>query len=240
MGRDRVAAGTNLEIRLRDTVGRPRSGDRGTGHPGPGCTAHCARAADAAPPPLVGRVQDHGSPPPVAQRRHRESDPGRVDPSARPTRSLPRHVPGRSAFEAREAPLRAGRDVEVLEPGDPHPGSSHNEPRRRPLLDSGGPGSAGTVGHGLDGIRLLPQRWKPVGDRLPPTMEPDALPARAVGDRSGDGSMVSLNRFVLDGKSYGGLIGRVTDASRFVRTHIRDRGPRRRPRARHVLGSRDA
>jgi CubicO group peptidase (beta-lactamase class C family) len=34
------------------------------------------------------------------------------------------------------------------------------------------------------------------------------------------GRWISLNRFLLDGQAYGGLIGPVTDASRFVRVHI--------------------
>jgi CubicO group peptidase (beta-lactamase class C family) len=36
------------------------------------------------------------------------------------------------------------------------------------------------------------------------------------------GRWISLNRFLLDGQAYGGLIGPVTDASRFVRMHIRE------------------
>jgi CubicO group peptidase (beta-lactamase class C family) len=36
------------------------------------------------------------------------------------------------------------------------------------------------------------------------------------------GRWISLNRFLLDGQAYGGLIGPVTDAARFVRMHLRD------------------
>ncbi len=36
------------------------------------------------------------------------------------------------------------------------------------------------------------------------------------------GRWISLNRFLLDGQAYGGLIGSVTDAARFVRMHLRD------------------
>ena len=36
------------------------------------------------------------------------------------------------------------------------------------------------------------------------------------------GRWLSLNRFLLDGQAYGGLIGTVTDAARFVRMHLRD------------------
>ncbi len=36
------------------------------------------------------------------------------------------------------------------------------------------------------------------------------------------GRWVSLNRFVLDGQAYGGLIGPVSDAARFLRMHLRD------------------
>jgi CubicO group peptidase (beta-lactamase class C family) len=36
------------------------------------------------------------------------------------------------------------------------------------------------------------------------------------------GRWISLNRFLLDGQAYGGLIGPVTDAARFVQMHLRD------------------
>ncbi|HEY6568445.1 MAG TPA: serine hydrolase domain-containing protein [Actinomycetota bacterium] len=36
------------------------------------------------------------------------------------------------------------------------------------------------------------------------------------------GRWISLNHFLLDGQAYGGLLGPVTDASRFVRMHIRE------------------
>ena len=36
------------------------------------------------------------------------------------------------------------------------------------------------------------------------------------------GRWISLNRFLLDGQAYGGLIGSVTDAARFVQMHLRD------------------
>ncbi|MGZ6543761.1 MAG: serine hydrolase domain-containing protein [Actinomycetota bacterium] len=36
------------------------------------------------------------------------------------------------------------------------------------------------------------------------------------------GRWLSLNRFLLDGQAYGGLIGTVTDAARFVQMHLRD------------------
>jgi len=36
------------------------------------------------------------------------------------------------------------------------------------------------------------------------------------------GRWLSLNRFVLDGQAYGGLIGTVSDAARFVQMHLRD------------------
>jgi CubicO group peptidase (beta-lactamase class C family) len=46
------------------------------------------------------------------------------------------------------------------------------------------------------------------------------LPAGIVGDRRG--RYLALNRFYLDGPAYGGLIGHVLDASRFLRMHLRD------------------
>ncbi len=33
---------------------------------------------------------------------------------------------------------------------------------------------------------------------------------------------MSLRRFLLDGSAYGGLVGSVTDAARFLRMHLRD------------------
>ena len=36
------------------------------------------------------------------------------------------------------------------------------------------------------------------------------------------GRWISLNPFLLDGQAYGGLLGPVTDAARFVRMHLRD------------------
>jgi CubicO group peptidase (beta-lactamase class C family) len=46
------------------------------------------------------------------------------------------------------------------------------------------------------------------------------LPAGVVGDRHG--SQVSLNPFYVDGPAYGGLIGDVLDAARFVQLHLND------------------
>lgn len=46
------------------------------------------------------------------------------------------------------------------------------------------------------------------------------LPRWTVG--SAEDGFVSLNRFVLDGAAYGGLIGPVEDAARFLQLHLRD------------------
>lgn len=46
------------------------------------------------------------------------------------------------------------------------------------------------------------------------------LPRWAVG--SAEDGFVSLNRFVLDGAAYGGLVGPVEDAARFLQMHLRD------------------
>ena len=77
--------------------------------------------------------------------------------------------------------------------------------------------------HARHGIRVHARDGSRRRDRLPPETEPDAIPAPPVGDRPArrvDGS--SLNRFLLDGQAYGGLIGTVTDAARFVQMHLRD------------------
>ena len=46
------------------------------------------------------------------------------------------------------------------------------------------------------------------------------LPAGVVGDRHG--RFLALNRFYVDGPAYGGLVGDVLDAGRFLRLHLRD------------------
>ncbi len=46
------------------------------------------------------------------------------------------------------------------------------------------------------------------------------LPAGVVGPRHG--AHLSLRRFLVDGAAYGGLVGPVTDAARFLRLHLRD------------------
>jgi CubicO group peptidase (beta-lactamase class C family) len=46
------------------------------------------------------------------------------------------------------------------------------------------------------------------------------LPAGVVGDRQG--RFLALNRFYVDGPAYGGLVGDVIDAGRFLRLHLRD------------------
>ncbi|MCB5293983.1 hypothetical protein [Arthrobacter sp. SO3] len=46
------------------------------------------------------------------------------------------------------------------------------------------------------------------------------LPAGIAGDRHGP--YLSLNPFYVDGPAYGGLVGDVLDAGRFLRMHLRD------------------
>jgi CubicO group peptidase (beta-lactamase class C family) len=46
------------------------------------------------------------------------------------------------------------------------------------------------------------------------------LPRWVIGNRTG--RWVSLRRFLLDGAAYGGLLGPVRDAARFLRMHLRD------------------
>ena len=46
------------------------------------------------------------------------------------------------------------------------------------------------------------------------------LPHGIAGDRKGP--FLALNPFYLDGPAYGGLIGDVVDASRFLRMHLND------------------
>jgi CubicO group peptidase (beta-lactamase class C family) len=46
------------------------------------------------------------------------------------------------------------------------------------------------------------------------------LPQWVIG--SPQDGFISLNRFVLDGAAYGGLVGPVTDAARFLQMHLRD------------------
>ena len=74
----------------------------------------------------------------------------------------------------------------------------------------------------MDGVRLFPRDGGPSSDRLSPETKSHALHAEALGDRSTGGRWLSLNRFLLDGQPYGGLIGPPTDVSRFVMAHIRD------------------
>jgi CubicO group peptidase (beta-lactamase class C family) len=44
------------------------------------------------------------------------------------------------------------------------------------------------------------------------------LPKGVIGDRSG--RFVAFNRFYVDGPAYGGLVGPVSDAARFVAAHL--------------------
>ena len=46
------------------------------------------------------------------------------------------------------------------------------------------------------------------------------LPAGIVGERHGQ--FLALNRFYVDGPAYGGLVGDVLDAGRFLRLHLRE------------------
>lgn len=46
------------------------------------------------------------------------------------------------------------------------------------------------------------------------------LQSGVVGPRHG--AQLSLRQFLVDGAAYGGLVGPVTDAARFVRLHLRD------------------
>jgi CubicO group peptidase (beta-lactamase class C family) len=46
------------------------------------------------------------------------------------------------------------------------------------------------------------------------------LPRWVIGEASG--RWVSLERFLLDGQAYGGLVGSLEDATRFLRMHVRD------------------
>jgi CubicO group peptidase (beta-lactamase class C family) len=59
--------------------------------------------------------------------------------------------------------------------------------------------------------------------RTPPIVDPllrRALPHGIAGDRHGP--YLALNPFYVDGPAYGGLVGGVLDAGRFLRMHLRD------------------
>src|SRR6185369_13071970 len=71
--------------------------------------------------------------------------------------------------------------------------------------------------------------YQPDGDtatgyaRVPRIVTPilrAVLPTGVVGARHG--RYLALNRFYVDGPAYGGLVGDVLDASRFLRLHLND------------------
>ena len=140
-------------------------------------------AADAPPPSVDGCGDDHGSPPPVTQRRPGEPDPRRMDPPAGSGRSRPRHVPRRPALQAREAPLRAGHQVELLEPRNARPGSGDGEPHANAVHGTGAARRAGAARHAIHGIRVLARDGSARGHRLSPEAKPDAIHASPVGHR---------------------------------------------------------
>lgn len=74
------------------------------------------------------------------------------------------------------------------------------------------------------GFRYRPDTERATGYvRAPRILDPllrGMLPAGVAGDRSGP--YLSLNAFHVDGAAYGGLVGDVQDAGRFLRMHLRD------------------
>lgn len=75
---------------------------------------------------------------------------------------------------------------------------------------------------GTDFIATDPARWAtPYQKRRTAisTLMPLLIPRQIIGPK--DDRFVSLHHFYLDGAAYGGLVGPVADAARFVRAHLR-------------------
>jgi CubicO group peptidase (beta-lactamase class C family) len=74
------------------------------------------------------------------------------------------------------------------------------------------------------GFRPLPDAARAVGyARAPRLADPllrRLLPPGIAGPRHGD--LLALNPFLVDGPAYGGLVGDVLDAARFLRLHLND------------------
>ena len=172
--------------------------------------------------PSDGRSEDHGSPPPLAQRRSGEPDPRRMDPSGGPAGPDPdafldgllsKH--GKLRFEPGTRSSYSNLGTLVL-------GAAMANLTRTPFTE--------LVQHDV----LEPLGMRSTGFAYSPEMEADAAtgyhprrsPMRYLLHRwvigPPTGRWLSLNRFLLDGQAYGGLIGTVTDAARFVQMHLRD------------------
>ncbi len=156
------------------------------------------------------------------------------------TRSRPRHVPGRSALEAREAPLRAGREVELLEPRDAGAGSSDGEPHGDPFSDLVRRGVLDPFGMDSTGFAYSPAMEARSATGYHPRRSPMRFHAQALGDRSAGRSM-GLPQPLHAGWSGVWWFDRSRDRCGTIRQDASPRGGARwRPRARRFLGTRDA
>ncbi|HEX9087811.1 MAG TPA: serine hydrolase domain-containing protein [Arthrobacter sp.] len=168
-------------------------------------------------PPRVGQLLNHtagfGNPLPIRWVHPAGAEP--PDPEAllrRLTgrRRAYRYPPGQTARYSNVGYLAAGQIIaaaagmpfeayvhhSVLQPlGMEHTGFRYRE------------GTDKATGY-LRAPRLIDPLWRGL------------LPAGVAGDRQGP--YLSLNPFYVDGPAYGGLVGDVLDAGRFLRMHLRD------------------
>jgi CubicO group peptidase (beta-lactamase class C family) len=78
------------------------------------------------------------------------------------------------------------------------------------------------LGMGSSGFGYTPAMSEQAATGYHPRFGPmrAMLPRWVIGPSTG--RWVSLRRFLLDGSAYGGMVGPVTDAARFLRMHLRD------------------
>jgi len=80
----------------------------------------------------------------------------------------------------------------------------------------------GPLGMGMTGFAYSPEMEAQAATGYHPRRSPMRLllPRWVIGEPAG--RWVSFHRFLLDGAAYGGLVGPVRDAARFLRMHLRD------------------
>ena len=109
---------------------------------------------------------------------------------AGPARSRPRHVPRRLALEARQAPVRAGHPVELLEPRNARPGCGDGEPHAHAVHGSGAARGARAARHALHGFAYTTEMEAHAATGYHPRRSPMRflLHRWVIGPPAGDGS----------------------------------------------------
>ncbi len=161
---------------------------------------------------LLAHTSGMGNPLPIRWVRPADApeDDDALYAKLRRTIRKPRRSPGGRAAYSNVGYLALGKVLESAA------GASLRELVHRTVLEP--------AGMTATGYRYAPNAQAATGYvRAPRAADPvlrAVLPSGVVGPRQG--GQLSLRPFLVDSAAYGGLVGPVTDAARFVRLHLRD------------------